>query len=125
LLDRLVEQASTNNYDLRRAEARLHEARALWKEARFDYAPTVHAGAGYEKSQLSKDAAGTKDRSSGLYRAGFDATWELDIWGAVRRNVLIGDRTEGGRFATLGATDAVFVLSDETVARLTAALVKE
>jgi len=99
LLDRLVEQASTNNYDLRRAEARLHEARALWKEARFDYAPTVHAGAGYEKSQLSKDAAGTKDRSSELYRAGFDATWELDLWGAVRRNV------EAAR-ATVGAVEA-------------------
>lgn len=44
---------------------------------------------------------------------------------SVRRNVLIGDQAQGGWFATLGAADAVFVLSDETVARLTAPLVGE
>jgi multidrug efflux system outer membrane protein len=87
LLERLVWQASTNNYDLRRAEARLREARALWSEARFDYAPTVRAEARYDKAQLSKDAAGPRKRRGELYRAGFDATWELDIWGNVRRNV--------------------------------------
>lgn len=87
LLERLIAQASTNNYDLRRAQARLREARALWTEARFDYAPTVRSGARYEKSQVSEDAAGSRGRRSELYRAGFDATWELDLWGAVRRNV--------------------------------------
>src|SRR5437867_1322734 len=87
LLERFIAQASTNNYDLRRAQARLREARALWTEARFDFAPTVRSAARYEKSQLSADAAGTRDRRSELYRAGFDATWELDIWGNLRRNV--------------------------------------
>jgi multidrug efflux system outer membrane protein len=87
LLERFISQASTNNYDLRRAQARLREARALWTEARFDFAPTVRSTAGYEKSRLSQDAAGARDRRSELYRAGFDATWELDIWGNVRRNV--------------------------------------
>src|SRR5438046_583554 len=72
LLERLIAQASTNNYDLRRAQARLREARALWTEARFDFAPTVRSGARYEKSQLSQDAAGTKDRRSELFRVGFD-----------------------------------------------------
>jgi multidrug efflux system outer membrane protein len=87
LLDRLVSQASTNNYDLRRAQARLREARALWTEARFDYVPTVRNNDQYAKSQLSKDAAKGNPRVSELYRAGFDATWELDLWGRVRRNV--------------------------------------
>lgn len=87
VLDSLMARAATNNHDLRRAEARLREARALWKQARFDYAPTVRAREVYEKSQLSKDAAGTKDRQGELYRAGFDATWELDLWGAVRHDV--------------------------------------
>ena len=87
LLDRLVSQASTNNHDLRRAQARLREARALWTESRFDYAPTIRNENRYEKYQLSKDAAGTRERRGELYRAGFDATWELDLWGRVRRDV--------------------------------------
>jgi hypothetical protein len=44
---------------------------------------------------------------------------------AVRRNILIGDKTDGGRFATLGASDAIFVLSDEIVDRLTSKLVRD
>jgi len=86
-LERLIAQASTNNYDLRRAQARLLEARALWTEARFDYVPTVHNENSYEKAKLSRAAAGLRVRRSELYRVGFDATWELDIWGRVRRNV--------------------------------------
>ena len=41
----------------------------------------------------------------------------------VRRNVLIGDRTEGGYYATPGSLDAVFILPAETVERLSASLV--
>jgi len=37
---------------------------------------------------------------------------------AVRRNIIIGSQTDGGRFATVGSADAVFVLSDETVGKL-------
>ncbi len=44
---------------------------------------------------------------------------------AVRRNILIGGETWGGRYATLGATDAVFVLSEETIRRLASPLVTE
>lgn len=87
LLDVLIDRASTNNHDVRRAQARLREARALWKEARFDFVPTVVNENRYEKSQLSKDAARDRDRRSELYRTGFDATWELDLWGRVRRSV--------------------------------------
>jgi len=87
LLEQLITRASTNNYDLRRAQARLREARALWTEARFDYLPTVRSEARYDKTQLSKDAALARPRQGELYRVGFDASWELDLWGAVRRNV--------------------------------------
>ncbi|HMJ92264.1 MAG TPA: TolC family protein, partial [Candidatus Acidoferrum sp.] len=87
LIERLITQASTNNFDVQRAQARLREARALWTEARFDFAPTARAETAYEKSQLSKDVAGTRSRHGELFRGGFDATWELDLWGAVRRNV--------------------------------------
>ena len=43
----------------------------------------------------------------------------------VRRNLMIGAPTDGGRFATVGASDAVFVLSSETVSKLTLPLLTE
>ena len=44
---------------------------------------------------------------------------------AVRRNILIGNDAQGGSFATVGSSDAVFVLPYETVRRLSAAFVTE
>ena len=44
---------------------------------------------------------------------------------AVRRNIIIGARTEGGRFATVGSADAIFVLPEETVDRLASELVAQ
>lgn len=92
-LERLVALASTNNLDLRVATARLREARELWTLARFDFAPTVEANATYRNSQTSAGAIAFNPnlsrhlRHNELYRAGFDATWELDLWGRVRRGV--------------------------------------
>jgi len=43
---------------------------------------------------------------------------DLDRENAVRRNVLVGAKTKGGRYATVGSADAVFVVSEETVRRL-------
>lgn len=42
---------------------------------------------------------------------------------AVRRNILLGKRTKGGRFATIGSSDAIFVVSDEAVRKLASSLV--
>ena len=41
----------------------------------------------------------------------------------VRKNIIIGKRTRGGRFATIGSSDAVFVLSEDVVAKLSTAIV--
>lgn len=43
---------------------------------------------------------------------------------SVRRNILIGDVTDGGRYATLGSSDAVFVISSESAAALLAPIAK-
>jgi multidrug efflux system outer membrane protein len=87
LLTRLLTQAATNNYEFRLAQARLREVRALWREARFDYVPTVRSENRFEKTQTAEDTAGDRSRKMELYRVGFDATWELDLWGRVRRSV--------------------------------------
>ncbi|HMJ64383.1 MAG TPA: efflux transporter outer membrane subunit [Candidatus Binatia bacterium] len=89
-LDRLVERAITNNHDLRIAAANLKEARALRRLVTFDLAPTVQANAGYENALLSKAAAPARSREAReleFYDASFDATWELDLFGRVRRSV--------------------------------------
>ena len=44
---------------------------------------------------------------------------------AVRRNLLIGNPAKDGFYATIGSSDAVFILSQETVNRITAPLVSE
>ena len=43
---------------------------------------------------------------------------------AVRRNILVGGETKGGRFATIGSADAIFVLSDATLKKLSVPLVR-
>lgn len=90
-LDRLVANAVTNNYDLRIAIANLKEARALRRLATFDLAPTVNADGGYANRLSSKVAVppGTPRgfRELEVYDAGFDALWEVDFFGRVRRSV--------------------------------------
>ena len=64
-------------------------------------------------------------RTYGLERPERTIAIDLQKADSVRRNILIGDRAQGGWFATLGASDAVFVLSEETVRRLSADLVTD
>lgn len=95
-LDSLVARAVGGNLDLRIAAARVREARALRGIAAADQYPSVNAGADYSRSRRSENA-GTNgllpDSADGqdLYQAGFDASWELDVFGGVRRNVEAAD----------------------------------
>jgi len=61
----------------------------------------------------------------GLDAPSFVVAIDIEREDAIRRNILVGDRTEGGRFATVGASDAVFVLSESVVDDLSADLVGE
>lgn len=85
-LDQLVTDALTANHDLRIALGRLVEARGARRESLFDLAPTVTAAAGHTNELLPKVQAGFPFTTS-YYDAGFDATWELDLFGRVRRGV--------------------------------------
>jgi multidrug efflux system outer membrane protein len=87
-LDQLVNRAIDGNHDLRIATARLREARALWSEAQFDRFPTVTSQGTYSRNRQSDvRALDDNDRDSDLYNVGFDATWELDFFGRVRRSL--------------------------------------
>jgi multidrug efflux system outer membrane protein len=89
-LDQLVDRAITGNNDLKIATANLKEARALRREAQFDFLPAPNGTAGYthsEYSQAFEPGIPRSQRNLQLYDVGFDATWELDIFGRVRREV--------------------------------------
>ncbi len=84
LLDNLVERALTGNPDLKKARARVREARARRGIAAAALLPSLNA-AGAAVGNLTSSEAGTG--TGELYSAGFDAAWELDISGGVRRGV--------------------------------------
>src|SRR5688572_30627036 len=89
-LNEIIERALAANHDIRIATARLREARALRGEAKLDLAPTVQASAGYTRARASDrqlTPAPTPDRNQDFYDSGFDAFWELDFFGRVRRGI--------------------------------------
>lgn len=88
LLTPLVEGALAHNHDLRAALGRVDQARAIARLSRKDLLPTVTAGGGYTKSRASADQAPfvpREQRDGESYDASFDAFWELDLFGRVRR----------------------------------------
>src|SRR5262245_7771044 len=99
-LDQLVDEATRSNYDVRIALSRVGEARALRRDSAFDLAPSINAGGGYTKTKFAQDQAiAGSPRHTELYDAGFDAFWELDFFGGVRRGLEASS-------AELGATEA-------------------
>lgn len=101
-LDRLVDEALAANYDLRIAVTRISEARALRRDAAFDLAPSINAGGGYTKTRAANvQTLSGAPRQSEYYDAGFDALWELDFFGRVRRGVEAGNAQFGSAEAAL------------------------
>lgn len=102
VLDSMVSDALTANYDLRIALGRLVQARALRNQSLFDLAPTVTASAGYSKQRTpAVENPFGGPYITKLYDAGFDATWELDFFGGVRRGIQARNAELEGEVANL------------------------
>ena len=102
VLNRMVSDALTANYDLRIALGRLVQARALRNQSLFDLAPTVTASAGYSKQRTpAVENPFGGPYITKLYDAGFDATWELDFFGGVRRGIQARNAELEGEVANL------------------------
>jgi multidrug efflux system outer membrane protein len=87
VLDALEAAALTANYDVGVAVARLEQSRAVFDEAARDRYPTVTAGANVEvREQVIPGFTQSPIRTE-AYRAGFDAFWEIDLFGRVRSAV--------------------------------------
>jgi NodT family efflux transporter outer membrane factor (OMF) lipoprotein len=105
LLDSLVARSVIANLDLRLAEARIREARAARVVTASGAWPTLDVSGSYTRNRSSENAigapaqgavvapSGAANLDQNLYRSGFDANWEIDVFGGVRRSVEAADAT--------------------------------
>lgn len=104
----LIERAIRATLDVRQAEARVLAARASRRISEAGLYPTLDASGSVAVQRQSK--RGSNDSTPGnrwedVFTAGFDASWELDVFGGIRREVQSADAsleaTEADRDATL------------------------
>jgi len=85
ILSSLIERAVAGNLDLKEARARVREARARRGISQADRFPTIDTTVSASQNHSSKETGSGETRE--LYAAGFDASWELDLFGGIRRSV--------------------------------------
>ncbi len=87
-LSSLIGRAVSGNLDLKKAKARVREARARQGIAKAGLSPTLDAGGSATWTERSNDTGTTRSSDTrNLYLASFDANWEIDLFGGVRRSV--------------------------------------
>lgn len=84
-----IQRALARNPDLRQARARVRQARARRGMAAAERFPLLGAGASLKRSKASEASGIGGERD--LYQAGFDAGWELDLFGGIERAVEAAD----------------------------------
>lgn len=104
LLVSCVEKGISGNQNLKEAEAKVREARALRGVASGALQPQVDGSAFYNRQRYSGTSEiigqlppGLIELEQDLYQVGFDASWEIDIFGGRRRAVqAASDRVQAG-----------------------------
>ncbi len=87
VLNQLIDQALSGNPRLDAAAARIRQARAALRQRRAEELPTVNGSALYAKARLPGQSEDGSASTLDLYNLGFDASWELDLFGGSRRAV--------------------------------------
>jgi multidrug efflux system outer membrane protein len=100
-LDSLIGRALAANLDLRIALDRVRAARAAFKGSEYDYAPHVPVSASYTHSVEQQPGFGLARIDAESDSLGFDATWEIDLFGHVRRSVQAARADLGAEQANL------------------------
>ncbi|UJB33108.1 efflux transporter outer membrane subunit [Chromobacterium sp. Beijing] len=86
VLDQLIAQALEHNQDLAAASARVDEAAAQAGIARAQLLPALNANAGYQRGRASSTTSTPgAPLVSDVRNANLTASWELDLWGKLRR----------------------------------------
>lgn len=89
-LDELVATTLRNNHDLRISLSRLDAAQALLRGARLDRLPTITAAGSASNVRLSEDQApglSREQRDGRDYQLAAQVSWEIDLFGRVRRGI--------------------------------------
>ncbi|PMX03090.1 RND transporter [Pseudomonas sp. FW215-R2] len=95
-LTSLVDRATKANFDVRTASNRLEQSRLLRKVTGSEQLPGISANGAYKRARNS--SVGVLDESNlngkapfELWSSAIDASWEVDLWGHVRRSVEAAD----------------------------------
>jgi len=103
-LKALIQEALRNNYDAAIAAARVQEARAYLRVAKSDLFPSLDYGAWAGRARIPLGGLnlpdGTDHRTDDFFAGTLTMSWELDIWGRVRRS------NEAARATLLATEDA-------------------
>jgi len=92
-LDALEDQLNIDNQNIKQAFENFMEARAMVREARSQYFPTVAVGGSYTRSQTSSNVGSasttgtTSGKQSQLFAIPADVSWEPDLLGRIRNTV--------------------------------------
>jgi multidrug efflux system outer membrane protein len=102
-LTALVEKALKHNHDIKIAKANLQAARLFIDESELGYFPKVTSSANYSDHMLSQEGNifNPASRRNKSYEAGFDATWELDLFGQATAQVEKAEAEAGASAAQL------------------------
>lgn len=102
-LDRLIEKALVHNADLRQAAANLQRARALLSEANAARVPTGDANASYQRDRPGGTlaAANSPAVETDFFKLGYDASYEVDLFGGVARSVEVARADVGAARAAV------------------------
>ncbi|MDG6401634.1 efflux transporter outer membrane subunit, partial [Pseudomonas quasicaspiana] len=95
-LTALVERAAKANLDVRAASNRLEQSRVMRQVTGSQQLPGVAGNGSYRRARNSAEGLNDPSGEQGqapfeLWSATLDASWELDLWGHVRRNVEAAD----------------------------------
>lgn len=98
-LTHLIKEALKGNLELKKARSRIREARARRSISRAPLFPTLYGEGSFTRYQESENSS---DGTTGdFYAAGFDAGWEIDIFGGIRRSLEAADAMVEAREADL------------------------
>jgi len=111
VLDDLMDRMPRGNLDLAQAEAQFREARAALDSARAGLFPTL--GASGSMSRAGQGASGAGNPAN-TYSLSATASWEVDLWGRVRRDV---EAARAGEQASAADLDAMRLSLRSTLAQ--------